>query len=108
MSEQKRTEWSSKWDVPPHRWPVYQEALGSLGVNLSYLAKERGYSLSLLAQKTRLSRRMLEYIMAGKRAPSLAALVNIAEVLGVGETMWWLLLAHSDFKKKLAGEASKT
>ncbi len=61
----------------------HKKALTSIGLNILYYRKEKGYTQQQLAEKTSYSKNHIQQIETAKATPSVIALLDIAEALEI-------------------------
>ncbi len=61
----------------------HKKALTTIGLNILYYRKEKGYTQQQLAEKTSYSKNHIQQIETAKATPSVIALLDIAEALEV-------------------------
>ncbi len=79
MTNNNRQKWSSPI------FPKNREALALLGENIKLACKRRGYSQSLIAERTGLSRLTIRKIEQGESTVSIGHYVAVLSVLGLVE-----------------------
>ncbi len=61
----------------------HKKALTTIGLNILYYRKEKGYTQQQLAEKTSYSKNHIQQIETAKATPSVIALLDIAEALEI-------------------------
>ncbi len=61
----------------------HKKSLTTIGLNILYYRKEKGYTQQQLAEKTSYSKNHIQQIETAKATPSVIALLDIAEALEI-------------------------
>lgn len=61
----------------------HSRALATIGLNILYYRKEKGYTQQQLAEKTSYSKNHIQQIETAKATPSVIALLDIAKALEI-------------------------
>lgn len=61
----------------------HRKALTTIGLNILYYRKEKGYTQQQLAEMTSYSKNHIQQIETAKATPSVIALLDIAKVLDI-------------------------